>query len=319
MKDQHPTVSFGMPVYNGSRFIRQALDSVLAQTYTDFEVIICDNASTDDTQAICEEYAKKDARIRYVRNPVNLGAAPNYNKSFELSNGRYFNWFAHDDLLAPDYLQRCVTQLDENPDAILCASVVRIIDQDGEELEIYHPPLSPTETSSSPAVRFAPMALVAHTCTDFFGLFRSEQLAKTGLHGFYHGCDRAFLAEIALMGKILRLPDPAFSNREHESRYSRAVSAEQRSLWHTASGNKKIGLFTWQLYCDYIAAVNKRVSGFGEKLRCYGVLLKWWLVNLNSLRMASDFVTYILPSIFPIAEKIKNKLIKPQHAQVARK
>ena len=125
--------------------------------------------------------------------------------------------------------------------------------------------------------------------------------------------------KIALMGKILRLPDPAFSNREHESRYSRAVSAEQRSLWHTASGNKKIGLFTWQLYCDYIAAVNKRVSGFGEKLRCYGVLLKWWLVNLNSLRMASDFVTYILPSIFPIAEKIKNKLIKPQHAQVARK
>ena len=81
---------------------------MLAQTYTDFEVIICDNASTDDTQAICEEYAKKDARIRYVRNPVNLGAAPNYNKSFELSNGRYFNWFAHDDLLAPDYLQRCV-------------------------------------------------------------------------------------------------------------------------------------------------------------------------------------------------------------------
>lgn len=92
-----PTVSIGMPVYNGAKYIREALDSLLAQTFTDFELVISDNASTDDTQAICEKYARRDPRIRYVRQLENLGALPNFQFVLNEARSEYFMWAAYDD------------------------------------------------------------------------------------------------------------------------------------------------------------------------------------------------------------------------------
>src|SRR3989337_590294 len=117
-----PTVSIGLPVFNGEKYLRQALDSILAQTYQDFELIISDNASTDKTQQICREYVKKDSRIRYYRNKRNLGATRNHNRVFELSCGEYFKWASHDDLLAPEFLSRCVSVLDQDHSIVLCHS-----------------------------------------------------------------------------------------------------------------------------------------------------------------------------------------------------
>jgi len=99
-----PQVSIGMPVYNGAKFIREALDSLLAQTFTDFELIISDNASTDETEAICQEYAAKDARIRYVRQAKNLGAVANFKFVLDEAVGEYFMWAAHDDKWSKAYL-----------------------------------------------------------------------------------------------------------------------------------------------------------------------------------------------------------------------
>ncbi len=93
-----PQVSIGMPVYNGAQFIREALDSLLAQTFTNFELIISDNASTDDTEAICRDYAVKDARIRYVRQAKNLGATANFKFVLDEAVGEYFMWAAADDV-----------------------------------------------------------------------------------------------------------------------------------------------------------------------------------------------------------------------------
>lgn len=93
-----PMVSIGTPVYNGAKYLRKALDSLLEQTFTDFELIISDNASTDDTQAICEEYARRDSRIRYVRQSMNIGAAENFRFVQQQAKGEFFMWAAHDDL-----------------------------------------------------------------------------------------------------------------------------------------------------------------------------------------------------------------------------
>lgn len=93
-----PQVSMGMPVYNGAKFIREALDSLLAQTFTDFELIISDNASTDETEAICHEYAAKDERIRYVRQAKNLGPGTNFKFVLDEAVGDYFMWTAADDV-----------------------------------------------------------------------------------------------------------------------------------------------------------------------------------------------------------------------------
>src|SRR5512145_868606 len=115
-----PRVSIGLPVYQGARFIRNALESILAQTHEDFELIISDNASTDGTEAIVRAYAERDRRVKYHRNARNVGAAQNFNRVFSLASGEYFQWVAHDDVLAPACIARCVEVLDRERDVVLC-------------------------------------------------------------------------------------------------------------------------------------------------------------------------------------------------------
>src|ERR1700704_834024 len=96
MEERAPRVSIALPVFNGQNYLGAAVDSILAQTYRDFQLLISDNASPDGTQKICRHYVQRDQRIRYVRNPQNLGACANYNNAFRLSAGKYFKWAAHD-------------------------------------------------------------------------------------------------------------------------------------------------------------------------------------------------------------------------------
>ena len=117
-----PQVSIGMPVYNGEKFIHEALDSLLAQTFTDFELILSDNASTDKTGEICQEYAAKDARIRYVRQVENFGAAENFKFVLDESVGEYFMWAAHDDRRHCTALERMMEVFSENADVGLVFS-----------------------------------------------------------------------------------------------------------------------------------------------------------------------------------------------------
>ena len=123
-------VSIGLPVYNGENYLRGALNSLLAQDYQDFEVNICDNASTDETGKICQEYAAKDSRIIYHRSDVNIGSTKNFKQVFDLSNGKYFMWAAHDDLWEPSYISKCLKKLEENPSAVLCCSEIIFINED---------------------------------------------------------------------------------------------------------------------------------------------------------------------------------------------
>ncbi len=132
MRNSLPYVSIGLPVYDGERFLAETLDSLLAQTFEDLELIISDNASTDRTQEICKDYLAKDRRIRYYRNDQNLGAARNYNRVFELSTGKYFKWAAHDDLCASALTERCVEVLDSEPSAVMCYARTIIIDEHGK-------------------------------------------------------------------------------------------------------------------------------------------------------------------------------------------
>src|SRR5919109_5579420 len=134
MNEGRARVSIGMPVYNGVRFLKEAIESILAQTFEDFELIISDNASIDQTEQICREYAAKDKRIRYYRNEKNLGAARNYNRVFELSTGEYFKWQAHDDLCDPQFLEKGVAVLARDPSIVLCYSKFLRIDEHGNPL-----------------------------------------------------------------------------------------------------------------------------------------------------------------------------------------
>src|SRR5207248_940805 len=131
MNGRIPQISVGMPLYNADRFLQETLDSILAQTFVNFELVISDNASNDRTEEICRAYAARDSRIRYYRKEINRGAAWNHNRVFELSRAKYFKWACYDDLLAPTFLEKCVAVLDCDPGVVLCFSIFRDFDDYG--------------------------------------------------------------------------------------------------------------------------------------------------------------------------------------------
>jgi glycosyltransferase involved in cell wall biosynthesis len=130
-----PKVSIGMPVYNGEKFIRSALDSLLAQTFTDFELIISDNASTDLTESICREYANKDRRIQYIRQAMNIGPVANFQFVLDAAVGDYFMWAAADDQWDLLWIERLLPIAAENQ----CIATGIFMPIDAAGTEIRHP------------------------------------------------------------------------------------------------------------------------------------------------------------------------------------
>lgn len=131
-----PVVSIGMPVYNGEKYIREALDSLRSQSFTDFELIISDNASTDGTEEICKQYAAKDSRIHYERQPVNLGALANFTFVLDAARGECFMWAAADDVWDPGWINEMLNTMKETGSNAAFGKV-QCIDEHSKELNHY--------------------------------------------------------------------------------------------------------------------------------------------------------------------------------------
>ena len=316
-----PVVTIGIPVYNGERYLEEAIRSVLAQTHRDLELLISDNASTDRTPEICRDYAFQDGRVRYFRNPTNLGAAPNYNLVFGHARGRFFKWLAHDDLITPTFVEKATAVLEARPDAVMCNSVVSYIDSKGTPLGLYDTQLGKADVAS-PSRRLAQVTLPSHSCVDFFGMFRRSALEGSLLHGSFHGADRALLAQMSLRGRMIQIPEPLVQMREHENRYTRSqLRAADRASWHDTSACGRVSFPTWRLYVEYLKMVRAAQLGSGERMRCYAVLARWWTVNWNIARAAVDVVAIVAPGVPGVAERIKTRLFgaAPGHWVAARR
>ena len=300
--DVVPIVGLGMPVYNGERFVAETITSILTQSLGDFELHICDNASTDRTEEICRDFAAADQRVKYHRNPTNLGAHPNYNLSFRLSRGRYFKWVPHDDVLHPEYLESCVRALDGTPDAVICQTGYDYIDEDGHQLGVDNAKLEGSD-SSDVAARFAAVTNLVHTCYHVMGLFRREILADSILLPSFHGADRALLAQLAIRGPFAHVARPLLSVRDHGGRYTRAKTRPaDRARWHDSSFKGRISLPTWRLYGSYWGFVTDAAVPLSDKIRLGLVLLKWWFANWNAARMAVDVLATIVPGLVGAAQ-----------------
>jgi glycosyltransferase involved in cell wall biosynthesis len=316
-----PAVTIGLPVYNGERYLEEAIRSALAQTYDDLELVISDNASTDRSAEICRDYALRDARVRYFRNASNLGAAPNYNIVFNHARGRFFKWLAHDDLIAASYVAKTVRVLEARPDTVLCNSVIAYIDSKGASLGLYDTQLGRADVPCA-SRRLAFMTLRSHSCVDFFGMFRRSALEGSLLHGSFHGADRALLAQMALRGRMIQIPAPLVQMREHESRYTRSQGgAVDRASWHDTRTRGRVSFPTWRLYVEYLKMVRSAALGPGERLRCYAVLARWWTLNWNAARAVVDIVALVAPSVPGVAERVKTRLFgaAPGHLAPARR
>jgi glycosyltransferase involved in cell wall biosynthesis len=277
-----PRVSVGVPVYNGERYVAATLDSLLAQTFGDFELIICDNASVDRTEQICRAYADKDARVRYVRNAKNLGAARNYRLAFELSSGEYFRWANADDLFAAEGLARCVAVLDQQPSAILAYPRTKFIDEQGRVISEYADNLH--LQSSRASERFIEVFKRLGYVNVIYGLMRADTLRRTGLfRGFPQG-DVALVAELALYGTFCEIPEFLFFRRFHPGALSSRqgdVAATQEFFDPSTKG--RIVMTQWRLLGTHTRSVMRAPLGLAEKARLGRFLARTAVWRRNEL------------------------------------
>ena len=186
-----------MPVYNGEKYVAKALDSLLAQTFSDYELIISDDDSTDRTEAICREYASRDSRVRYLRQPRNAGAVKNFRFVLNEACGEYFMWASHDDLWSTTFIERLAKLLDADPNCSLAFSDYRIKNLQGEgEIKI----CVSSATSKSPLVRYLARVLDAQPAL-IFGLFR-RRLANSEDLRLFDWFEVNFSILMALRGNI---------------------------------------------------------------------------------------------------------------------
>src|SRR5262245_7648079 len=223
-------VSIGIPVLNGERYLADCLDSLLAQTFADFEVFVSDNCSTDATREICLEYAGRDARVVYSRTEHNIGAFGNHTRVAEQAQAQYFRWMAYDDLCAPSHLERCVAALDGSPAAALAYTrTVFFEERDGAIVEIHSRRYEDDDVDlpmTSPVQRLRRLVQNLNFCNAFYGLIRTDTLRTTSLVKPIYGADRILLAELASKGPFVEVDEPLYLRRIHRKQVSKERSDE---------------------------------------------------------------------------------------------
>jgi glycosyltransferase involved in cell wall biosynthesis len=272
-----PRITVGLPVYNGERFVGEAIKSVLDQTFTDFELVISDNASTDATEEICRDFAASEPRIRYVRSPTNMGGALNHNRCVELATAPFFKWTAHDDVIGSTLLERCLEALEADPSLVAAFPAVRYIDAEGVVTE--EPPGGDLSFPEDDAGRRAWRLVRTGTPHEgvfslFYSLVRRDTLERTRLHGTYIAADQVFVFELVLAGRIAKVPDATLLRRLHpESSMQTHRSASERAEWFLTGARKRWLVPHWTLMANHFAAVARSHASPGGKLRAYGAVL----------------------------------------------
>ena len=286
MSETKPIVSVGMPVYNGAAYLRRALDSLLAQTYENFELIISDNASQDETESICRAYAARDPRIRYLRQDHNRGAAFNYNVVVREARGTYFKWAAHDDEIAPTFLSRCLEGFHHAPrTTVLVYPRTAYIDADSEVLSRFDDNMNLVQPH--PAQRVLHLLRVLGRANPVFGLFRARALNRTRLIGSYLASDWVLLTELALQGEFRSLPEFLFFRRMHPE-MSTAAHADHRS--RSAWFDPQLARARWLMpRTRFVVSMARALWRIRmpriERARCYlSVLAAYALRKMDGLR-----------------------------------
>jgi glycosyltransferase involved in cell wall biosynthesis len=290
MTPHTPRISIGLPVFNGEAFLKESVDSLLAQTFEDFELILSDNASTDQTPVICQAYAAADRRVRYVRNETNIGVYRNFNRVFQLSSGEYFKWAAADDVCHRDLLAKCLQVLESDSGVVAAYAKAKFMDQDRQQLNFKDPGWH--LTSELPDERMRTVIFAGHWVNLFFGLIRSEQLAKTRLFPSYFSGDYRLLGELSLLGKFHEIPEYLFQRRIHPGASSQNRAVDWQSEFYRGSSGG-IGLPLWQLCFDHFLSVARAPLDLSPKLSLVRAILVRMVLSyrrlLEELRMLVSY------------------------------
>lgn len=269
LKLQRPLVSVGLPVFNGEKSLRAAIETLIAQTYPNMELIISDNCSTDATQEICNKFALQDKRIKYFRQAENIGAVGNFRFVLEQAKGKYYFWAAADDTHSPDFIDANVTFLERNPD--YCASISPCRNEGGK-FSIYWMGDRPLNQSSYES-KILTFFKGWHRAAIFYSVYRREILTNDPiLYGPEHlGQDWAVVMHIAKLGHFQRI---------EKGEIIFGLDGESKNIRHLRGMRKrKIEFFFphWRLIM-FLKEISKDFSFWGRTR----LLFRAWLLDTRA-------------------------------------
>jgi glycosyltransferase involved in cell wall biosynthesis len=287
-----PELSIGIPVFNGERYISQAIESLLGQTFSNFELIVSDNASTDGTRDICHALARRDSRVRYIRQEVNLGAPRNWNVVALEAVGKFFKWSSASDVSPPYALARCVEVLRADPSVVLCYGHTRFIDENGQILE------GDGESDidvgdAQPSARFARVCAELTRNNAQCGVFRRDALKQTRLDRLYPSGDLALMAELALYGKFKLLPDVLLLRRLSRDTFTFMQTALELQRIYDPHARRPMKLIRLRRHIDHLESIARAPIPIREKLRTFKIALK--LVRWDRVRLGKELLSLLRP------------------------
>ncbi len=308
-----PLLSVGMPVRNGERFLAQAIESILAQTFTDFELVVSDNASTDATPAIVRAYAARDPRVRFVRNDADRGAAYNYNRVTELSRGRYIRHAAHDDVLAPTNLERCVELLESDPTIALAYPQMSRIDETGAVIDTFSGSLDLDE--HDPVARWRRFVRLIHQgsmCDPVFGVFRADVLRATPVLRTVIGADMLLLGDVVLRGRVAEIPEVLFFERWYPGTSVNANrTLDDRAAWFDPAAKHHL-LNTvphWRWLGSYLRSIGDAPLTVSQRAACALALAPWVWEHKRGLAIGPLGLAARLAGIRPLALWVDREML----------
>ena len=265
-------VSVGLAVYNGERYLDEAIMSIRSQTFEDIELVICDNDSTDSTAEICARHVATDDRVRYYRNPVNIGGVRNENRTLFLARGEYFKLAAHDDTIAPTFLERCVA-LHARADCEVCMTGSYFLD---EEAQVVETRIAKAGSEERRHRRIRSIADWGYACEAYYGVMRMTALREARPLVNHVHSDRIVLSELALRAPFFVIDEPLFFKRIYaENPYA---DPRKRMAWYqpelAVTGDirlphwRQAGGYAAMLARSRLPVTDRFLCGL-EVLRCY--------------------------------------------------
>jgi glycosyltransferase involved in cell wall biosynthesis len=275
-----PPIGIGVPVYNGGRYLRGSLDSLLDQSFGDFVLLISDNASTDDTADICADYARRDPRVRYVRQPHNLGAPRNWSFVGREAATRYFKWASANDVCHRDLLARCHETLEDDRSAVLAYARTRIIDADDRPLEDYRDVLDLRDPD--PCARFIHVITRTALNNAQAGLVRTNALRRTGFLGPFQASDITLLGELSLHGTFREVPEILFYRRMANGAIA-PRSHDEYNFFHDPSSAFTASMQFWPNTFARFGAIARGPLVTRQRLQLWGWALRTMAAERSAL------------------------------------
>lgn len=201
-QSKYSLVTVGLPVFNGAAHLQLTINAILKQSYKNIELIICDNASTDETAKIAAQSASEDQRVKFIKNESNIGIFNNFSRVLREASGEFFMWAAYDDLHFPGFIEECVERLFENPHAVLCQTRVVVCLENPQQI-IYYANLDSFHSKVRVERRYKE-TLYNFPAVAIYGVYRTN-VAK-GIPGFRNipGGDLLWVQELSLAGEFIQ-------------------------------------------------------------------------------------------------------------------